>query len=49
MILAAFDPRLGWGFVNPAFEKAQLYWISQPTFKKQWNRYFNILVEAKYA
>ncbi len=44
LILAAYQDRLGWGFVNPAHERKELTWLSQTAFSTRWNTFGRLLI-----
>ncbi len=39
MILGAYDPARGWGFVDPGWPSPELHWIDNQTFIRQWKAY----------
>lgn len=45
-ILAAHDPELGWGFVDPARPDGSLTWEGARQFEKLWANYGHLLVET---
>lgn len=49
MTLVAWDPLQGWGFANTQVEDHKIYWLSDKTFKTQWQAMGHLLVEVKNA
>lgn len=44
LILQAYDPLLGWGFVDPARANADLHWLDPPLLIKEWRTFANSVV-----
>jgi hypothetical protein len=46
LILAAYEARMGYGFIDPALANADLHWYLPAEFAKLWNNYGRVQIKV---
>jgi len=46
MVLLAYDDQRGYGFANPAFPEALLYWLPAAQFEQRWRAFGRMAIEV---